>query len=222
MTGQVPFGWRQAEGWLILSGGAHYLSEIRAMALSRCNPGADIACISQADAMGDALMDDLAELGAPTGYHIDLAEHDNNQIYERITSAGMIVIEAHCADSLRLALSQTAVHALKQALSGGTLILCEGAAAGLFGAHRLSAEDGLMRGLNFVQGAVILPADADSSDYAARLVQGALPEVAVIGLARGSALALGPGGQLETWGNRDVTIRLGALQPQESARAEAG
>lgn len=222
MAGQAPFGWRGGEGWLILSGGAHHLSEIRAMALSRCNPGADIACIAQTDEMGDALMDDLAELGAPTGYHIDLAEQDNNHLYERITSAGMIVIAAHCADALRLALRQTAVHFLKQALAGGTLILCEGAAAGLFGERRLSAADGLMRGLNFVQGAVILPAGAGSSDRAARQAQSALSEVAVIGLARGSALALGPGGQLETWGSHDVTIRLGALQPQDLARAEAG
>ncbi len=222
MSVAAPFGWRDGEGWLILSGGAHHLGEIRAQALSRCNPGADIACISQADDMGDAVMDDLAELGAPTGYHIDLAEPDNNLIYERITSAGLIVIEAHCGDSLRRALSQTAVHALKQAHAGGALILCEGAAASLFGEHRWSAADGLMRGLNFVSGAVILPGGDDSSDQATRLVQSALPEVAVIGLARGSALALGPGGQLETWGNRDITIRLGALQPLELARAEAG
>lgn len=221
MTGQAPFGWRDGEGWLILSGGAHPLSEIRALALSRCNPFADVACIAQTDSIGDALLDDLAELGAPSGYHIDLAEQDNNELYERITSAGMIVIAAQCADSLRRALRQTAVHALKQALSGGVLILCEGAAAGLFGEQRWSAPDGLTRGLNFVQGAVILPAGAESSDQVAQVVRSERPEVAAIRLARGSALALGPGGQLETWGDHDITIRLGALQPQELARAEA-
>ena len=222
MTGLAPFSWRSGEGWLVLSGGAHPMSEIRAMALSRCNSGADIACITQADEVGDAVMDDLAELGAPTGYHIDLAEPDNNLIYEQITSAGLIVIAAHCADSLRSALRQTAVHALKHAFSSGTLLLCEGAAASLFGEQRWSAADGVMRGLNFVSGAVIVPAGADSGDHVARLVQNALPELAVIGLASGSALALGPGGQLETWGSHDVTVRLGALQPLEVARAEAG
>ncbi|MCY4147388.1 MAG: hypothetical protein OXE95_10270 [Chloroflexi bacterium] len=222
MSGQTPFSWRDGEGWLVLSGGAHPLSEIRARALSRCDPFADIACIAQTDEMGDALMDDLADLGAPTGYHIDLTEPDNNQLYARITSAGLIVIAADCADSLRSALRQTAVHALKRALAGGTLLLCEGAAAGLFGEHRWTAGDGLTRGLNFVSGAVILPAGDESSDYAAWQAQSSLQEVACISLARGSALALGPDRNLETWGERDVTIRLSALQPPGLARAEAG
>ena len=211
MTGQAPFSWRQGEGWLVLSGGAHHLSEIRAMALSRCNPGTDIACISQADDLGDAVMDDLAELGAPTGYHIDLAESDNNLLYERITSAGLIIITAGCADWLRGALRQTAVHALKEAFSSGTLLLCEGAAAELFAEHRV-LENGWGRGLNFVQGAAILSSATGSIELPARLLQRALPDMAVIILARGSALALGPGGQLETWGDRDITIRIGARQ----------
>ncbi|MYA91828.1 MAG: hypothetical protein F4Y30_00190 [Chloroflexi bacterium] len=222
MSGQAPFSWRAGAGWLVLSGSAHPLSEIRALALSRCNPGADVACIAQTDVMGDALMDDLAELGAPAGYHIDLAEVDNNLLYERIASAGLIVLAARCTDSLRRALSQMAVHALKQALAGGALLLCEGAAAELFGERRLSAADGLTRGLNFVHGAVILPTSAGHNVQATRWLQSQLSEVAVIRLQPGSALALGPGGQMETWGNRDITIRISALQPQELARAGAG
>ncbi len=212
MNGQVPFRWSETQGWLALSGGAHPLSEVRARALSRCGAGAIIAYISLAEDLGDALMDDLAELGGPTGYLVDLDEQDNNEIYERISSAGMIVIEANCSEELRRALTQTAVHALKQALAGGAIVLCEGAAASLFGERRLSASGNLLRGLDFVQGAVILsPADA-STDEAARRVQEALPDLAVIGLAPGAALALGPGQQLETWGRQDVTIRLGAFE----------
>ena len=211
MNGRVPFGWADSPGWLALSGGAHPLSEIRAAALSRCGAGATIAYISQMDDMGDALMDDLAELGAPSGYLVDLDELDNNEIYERVSSAGLIVIEGDCAETLRRALTTTVAQALRQALAGGAVLLCEGAAASLFGERRLSSAGNLLRGLDFVQGAVILsPADADI-DTAARLVSEAQCQLAVISLQPGAALALGPAQQIEAWGSRDVTIRLSAL-----------
>ena len=211
MTGQAPFRWRESAGWLALSGGARPLGEIRATALSRCAAGASIAYISLAEDMGDDLMDDLAELGAPSGYLVDLDELDNNEIYERVSSAGMIVIEGSCAETLRRALTQTVAQAVKQALAGGAIVLCEGAAACLFGERRLTAAGNLLRGLDFVQGAVILSPANSPIDAAARLVQEARPDFAVIGLTPGAALALGPAQQIEAWGSRDVTIRLSAL-----------
>ena len=70
------------------------LGEIRARALSRYDGSSDIAYISLAADLGDALMDDMAELGAPSGYLVDMDDGDNNEIYERLSAAGMIVIEA--------------------------------------------------------------------------------------------------------------------------------
>ena len=85
--------------------------------MSRYDGSSAIAYISLAGDLGDALMDDMAELGAPTGYLVDLEEGDNNEIYERLSSAGMIVIEAEPdAEALRSLMSQTVLSALKSAL----------------------------------------------------------------------------------------------------------
>ena len=134
MREAAPFNWRSANGWIVLSGHADYLSEIRARALSRAIAGGAIAYISLADDMGDALMDDMAELGATTGYLVDLEENDNNEVYERLSTAAMIVLQADgAADLLMQLLRRTAVHALKEALNRGGLILFEGDAAAVAG-----------------------------------------------------------------------------------------
>jgi len=67
MPTDAPFTWIDSNGWLILSGPPDALSELRAQALSRYDGSGAIAYISMADDLGDALMDDMAELGAATG-----------------------------------------------------------------------------------------------------------------------------------------------------------
>ena len=201
MSARAPFSWLDSNGWIVLSGPPDALSEIRAQALSRYDGAGAIAYISLAPDLGDALMDDMAELGAPTGYLVDLEASDNNEIYERLAAAGMIVIEAE-RDSPELGrlLTQTVASALKTALERGALILFEGAAAALASDGRFSVAGG---GLNVVQNALITArhegeAERDFARVDRRDLQGA----AVMGLARGSALALGPGRQIETWGRR--------------------
>ena len=94
MSEQAPLQWLPSNGWIVLSGRADALSEIRAQALSRHNASGAIAYISLADDLGDELMDDMAELGAASGYLVDLEEQDNNEIYERLSVAAMVVIDA--------------------------------------------------------------------------------------------------------------------------------
>jgi len=211
MSTDAPFTWLDSNGWLVLSGKPDALSEIRAQALSRYDGSSAIAYISLAGDLGDALMDDMAELGAPTGYLVDLEEGDNNEIYERLSAAGMIVIEAEPdAEALRSLMSQTVLSALKSALDRGALILFEGAAASIAGERELTAAGELAAGINFVHNALISPsADNHMEDELLRTVHCALPAISIMGLAPGSALALGPARQIETWGDGDVTISLG-------------
>ncbi|MDE2750545.1 MAG: hypothetical protein OXI34_16435 [Chloroflexota bacterium] len=216
---EVPFTWPDTFGWLVLSGSPDALSEIRAQALSRYNAAGAIAYISLAGDLGDALMDDMAELGAPAGYLIDLDELDNNEIHQRLSSAGMIVIEAPShAGGLACLLTQTVKSALKSALDDGALILLEGAAASLAGEHRLTESGVIAPGLQFLHNALIAPgAGGLAGNEWIQTVQRELPTLSIIALARGSALALGPAQQIETWGDGEVTINLGDLSARQNA-----
>ena len=213
MSAAAPFSWLDTQGWLILSGRRDSLSEIRARALSRYLGGGAMAYVSLRGDLGDALMDDMAELGAPSGYLVDLEEADNNEIYERLSGAGMIVIEADCrAAQLKGLMSQTATSAMKAALERGALILFEGAAAAIVGERALSADGEIIAGINFVHKTLILPSGKDGAESEKlRSIHHRLPGVSLIHLECGAALALGPARQLETWGDGEVRISLGEL-----------
>ncbi len=210
MSDLAPLKWLPSKGWIVLSGRADALSEIRAQALSRHNASGAIAYISLAVDLGDELMDDMAELGAASGYLVDLEEQDNNEIYERLSGAAMIVVDAaEQSDRLLRLLRRTAIHALKEALNRGALLFLEGAAAALAGEFILTADDRIEPGLNLLQNALVATAmDSLADADALRAARGELPDAVFLGLAAGAALALGPEGQIETWGERQVAISL--------------
>lgn len=212
MRSRLPISWLESNGWLVLSGSADPCSEIRARALSRASAGGAIAYVSLADDLGDALMDDLAELGAPTGYLVDLEDSDNNEIYERLRAASMIVIEpGRNIRQLKRLMSPTVVYALKEALRRGALILFEGLAATLAGEYVLRSKGDIAKGLGFVSH-VYVAADVSSilEAEAAQKVYLAQPEAVFIAIDRSAALVLGPNKHIETWGERRVTFSLGS------------
>lgn len=206
MADLAPLKWLPSNGWIVLSGRADPLSEIRAQALSRHNAGGAIAYISLADDLADELMDDMAELGAASGYLVDLEEQDNNEIYERLSGAAMIVVDAaEQSGRLLQLLRRTAIHALKEALNRGALLFFEGAAAALTGEFVLAADDRIGSGLNLLQNALVA---TDVSSDSLRAARHELPDAVFLGLATGAALVLGPEGQIETWGEAQVAISL--------------
>ncbi len=218
MRATPPFSWLATPGWLVLSGSADALSEVRARALSRCDASGAIAYISFANDLGDSLMDDMAELGAVSGYLVDLNEADNNAIYERLSTAAMIVIEAPSPSSeLPRLLRRTAAHAMKEALQGGALLLLEGAAAAEAGEFAFDSGGQVGRGLGYVRNALIAAESYDSGDGALlSAVRRQMPETTFVSLPPGSALVLGPGGLIETWGERQAAISLGNLSLAEA------
>lgn len=216
MRDGIPFSWLETNGWLVLSGSADALSEIRAQSLSRVNVDGAVAYISLVGDMGDSLMDDMADLGAPTGYLVDLEDEDNNAIYERLRTASMVVIEPD--DSivrLKRLMTYTVIQALKEALDRGALILFEGIAASLAGEFVVTTDGQITKGLNFVNNAYISP-DVSSilETEDAEKVYIAEPEAVFIGIQRGSALVLGPESYVETWGDQRVTISLGSASEE--------
>ncbi len=211
MLDGLPIRWLESCGWLVLSGSADPHSEIRALALSRCDASGAVAYISLAEDYGDALMDDLAELGAPAGYLVDLADQDNNEIHERLSGAGMIVIEAgDDLHRLKRLMTQTVAHAIKGALQDGALVLFEGAAATLAGSYYLDPSGQVASALKIVEEAYVA---VDVSSFleteTAQLLFQKRPDAVGVAIDKGSALVLGPNQQIETWGDKQITFSLG-------------
>ncbi len=199
-------------GWLVLSGGNTDGSPIRAKALTRAREYGITAYISSADDGGDSLLDDMEDLGARSGYFIDPEYDDPEDIIEEMKTASVIVIEVGSSlDNLYRMLRGATIEGIRQAYERGGIVLVEGLATNLFGRWVLSDEGEIVEGLNWVQNAFIEAQSTGAED--SRAVQTVLNEIAeavAINVASGSALALGPDGAVEVWGEeQNVTISLG-------------
>lgn len=198
-------------GWLVFSGGQTEGSPIRAQALARSKAYGATAYISQADDGGDALKDDIEDLGARSGYFVDLEFDLPEDIKEQLEAASFIVIEVGASvDTLYEALKDAAVEGIRAAYQRGAVILLEGLVANIFGRWVLSDSGELLDGLNWVENAFIEPESMGIDDSrAVQMVMASIPDAVAINIAAGSALALGPDGQVEVWGDEKVTISLG-------------
>lgn len=199
-------------GWIVLSGGNTEGSPIRAKALTRAREYGITAYISSADDGGDSLLDDMEDLGARSGYFIDPEYDDPEDIIEEMKTASLIVVEVGSSlDSLYHMLRGATVEGIRQAYERGGVVLVEGLATNIFGRWVLSDEGEIVDGLNWVQNAFIEAQSTGAED--SRAVQTVLNEIAeavAINVASGSAIALGPDGAVEVWGEeQSVTISLG-------------
>jgi hypothetical protein len=65
-------------------------------------------------------------------------------------------------------------------------------------------------GLDWLQGALIVPGSVSVGEAEeTRAVMNAQPEAIALGIGPNSALALGPDGEVEPWGQQEVSIALG-------------
>ena len=198
--------WPDGAGWIILSGGNSAASIVRADALIRSGPG-PIAYISTDGDIDTAqrALEDMASLGAPSGYLVNAAIDEPDAIRELLTEAGIIVITPdqelspyEMFEQLRGFLNQVLITAYEN----GAMILAEAASCSAFGSWLI--EDGeLLPALCWLDDALITTGEAQLVDLASLTsLQLHIPAE--------SALALGPEGQLELWGNQDVQITLGS------------
>lgn len=198
------FHWPDGAGWIILSGGNSAASIVRADALIRSGPGpiAYISTDGDIDAAQRAL-EDMASLGAPSGYLVNAAIDEPDAIRELLTEAGIIVLDQELSpyevvEQLRGFLNQVLITAYEN----GAMILAEAASCSAFGSW-LIEDDELLPALCWLDDALITTGEAQSIDRASLTsLQLHIPAE--------SALALGPAGQLELWGNQDIQITLGS------------
>jgi hypothetical protein len=216
MPSQSVFRWLDGRGWLVLSSaddpsGEADLSEVRAKVLGRAAADGAAAVVYLGDARGaDALLDDIEDLGAPSGYLVDIVTEDDETIRNRLTEAGVIVVSgASSSTAARSALLGAAIDGIRAAYENGAVVLVEGAAAGAFGAYIMDADGAVSVGLGWLLDAVILPGLASIGQVALPVLN-AHPEAVGIGIGSGAALALGGDGEVEIWGARRVSVALGS------------
>jgi hypothetical protein len=212
MTAQQILNWVQGWGWLVLSGGPDSLSDIRAQAITRISAEGGVAYIGLHDDDDEDLLEDMNELGAPTGFLVNILREDDETIREHLKEAALIVIPGDMdLVALHSALMGAAEESLRAAFERGVVILAEGPAATLFGKVFAKDADHTGDGFHWLEDALVVPAVTSLAEsQLARDVLAVHAAQVAIGIGVGSALVLGPEGQIETWGQRQVTIALGS------------
>lgn len=210
MSEQPTLTWLDGRGWLILSGQA--TDVIRAQTIQRLKPKGGVAYLGLRESAMDAAMDDFEDLGAPTGYLVNILLEDDDQIQAALREVSLIVLDGdENPQRLLDALHGAALDATREAYEKGTVILAEGRAAALFGAVWLDERGTLHKGLNWLNGALILPGvtQREALRANAQPVFQDDPYALAVGLPHDGALVLGEDGQLELWGEQPVAVTFG-------------
>jgi hypothetical protein len=212
MPSRGLLNWQEGSGWLVFSGGDTAGSPLRAQVLTRAMADGPVIYLSLADDEGEALQEDLEDLGATVGYILNLEDEEPESILKELQQASLIVIEAgDSVNRLYRLLRGAAIEGLQAAYERGAGILVEGLAVNLFGKWVMSDSGEILDGLDWLQNAFIEPGvtGADES-RAVQAVFAEFPEAIAVEIGEGSALYLSASGEIETWGNNQVTISLGS------------
>lgn len=205
--------WLDGRGWLVLSGGHDTGSEIRAQAIGRISAdgGAAYITLGSASTFGEQALADMDDLGAPTGYLVDVLSEDDDTLRQKLAEASLVVIEEGATPGeLRSALLGAANEGILRAYENGAVILAEGSAAGVFGMWLMLESQKILSGLGWLENSFIMPGVKSVSDsQTGQAALKAYPEAVSLGIGFGSALVLGPDGEVETWGNKQIIVTLG-------------
>jgi hypothetical protein len=212
MPAKGLLNWLDGNGWLVMSGGDTPGSPLRAQALTRIHADGVVIYISLADDEGEALQEDMEDLGAPVGYIVNIEDEEPESLMKHLKEASLIVIESgENIDSLYWLLKDAAVEGLRTAYERGAMILIEGLAVNLFGRWIMSDGGEILPGLDWLQSAFIEPGVTGAGESrAVQAVFAEFPEAIAVEIGEGSALCLGGNDSLETWGEKQVTISLGS------------
>jgi hypothetical protein len=211
MNTETILRWYAGMGWIVLSGGADAGGEIRAAALRRAKASGGVAYIGFNEDSADAILDDMDDLGAPTGYLVNVVTEDDDTIRQQIEEASVIVLDDSVTpDEWRSSLLGTAIEAIQSALSRGAVLLAEGSGAEALGGFTINDHGQLTQGLGCIANTLILTDTTSLADSeVARAILDAQPDALVLGIGVGSAVALGGDGSLEVLGEEEVAIALG-------------
>ena len=172
--------------------------------LTRAGTG-PIAYLSSADhnEIAQSTLEDMESLGAPSGYIVNPNFEEPETVYDLLTEAGIIVLEQ---DRSPLSVVEKLRGFLDQVLNvvheNGALILAEGASSTAFGSW-LIEENELLPALSWLDDVLITTGKQNK-------LSGTPMTSLYLHIPDEAAIALGPDGMMEIWGNQDVQITLGS------------
>lgn len=210
MPTRSVFHWPDGRGWIVLSGGVDPGGDIRAFAIGRAAADGGVAVVTTGGGgeSAERVLDDVEDLGAPSGYLVDVSSEDDATVTAKLADAGMILIEAgESAAEIKSALMGAAAEGIQTAFENGAVILAEGVSAQALGGWIVKDDGQLAAGLEWLDG-LIAPGVTSAAQWGHDLLL-EQPLAYVVGIGAGSALALGPDGQVETWGKGEVSVALG-------------
>ena len=222
MTRAGPLQWRTGDGWLVLIGGSterwRATEMIDRRAIEAMSDEAPIAFVPAAGGPpdeGETFLQHYRRLGAPPGYVVpihDRASADDQVSVRRLAQAGLIYFDGDDPKRLLEAMTGTrALDAVTAAYAAGAVIIGMSAGTEAFSAWSVSSSPdvGLLPGWGWLrQTLVAVHYDVVQADLLHAGLR-AHPELLGLGLPVDTALALGPDGQVATWGRAQITVTLG-------------
>jgi hypothetical protein len=227
MPTQGPLSWMDGEGWLVLSGGGDWQSgeteQVDTQLLSIANLDRPmIVMLSDGSRIqADAVLDYYTGLGGPGGEAFSFTNLSREQLQapyllSLIEEAGILYL----GGSNPLPLVQNLRHttALQQILRGYTTLQAltlfgVGAGAAALARWTFGPDPQYLQveGLELLYNAVVVPHFTRTEDSPIlRQMPKVAPDVLGLGIPGGCALALGPMGQVESWGTGNVTAVIKA------------
>ncbi|MFQ3646664.1 MAG: hypothetical protein SNJ54_06455 [Anaerolineae bacterium] len=214
MNQQGPLRWIPGTGWLILATPAPD-SEVRSQALARADADGVVVYVSFADDRGDALMDDMEDLGALAGYLVDFHVDRGAVLEQQLEHATMLVLETGTSlDAVLATLDADVVESLRRLYERGAVLLIEGLAMNAFGRWTLTDSGDVINGLGWLENVFVEPVSSDSDNTMIHQLLQAYDDGIGISIGEGSALVLGGDGSVEVWGQGKVQISLGRQYSQ--------
>jgi hypothetical protein len=204
-----------AAGWIVLSGSVPAFGEdfpnLAERLLERMDLSRRALALMTQEGAEPALTGFMEDLGELLGTSAEILS-----VYQRplaaVQEAGLIVMASGSPRSWLLALQGTLLAgALLERLEDGAILLLAEAAAAAAGSWTFAEEgEALPNGLGWLPGALILPgmAEAGMLPQARRVLEDEEQSYA-LGLPKGSAISLGPGGSVEVWGAQSPRVALG-------------
>ena len=223
MTQAGPLRWRTGDGWLVLIGGASgrwsSTGAIDRSAIEVMSDETPIAFVPAAGCppdYGESFLARYAELGAPPGYVVPI--HDSASARDpanvrRLAQAGLIYFGGGDAHKLLGALTGTpALDAVAAAHAAGAVIVGMSAGAIALSAWGVSSDPGagVLQGWGWLPNAIVVPHYTRDQAEAMHAALRDRPELLGLSIPDDVALALGPDGEVQTWGRGQITVTLGA------------
>ena len=211
------FQWPDGAGWFVLSGGGDFQKgeseNIDSSMILRSAADGALAYIWAASDLDTAenYLTYVADLGGRSGYPVDIVSEDDDSLTSQLGDAGVIVVgDGNQGMRLYNAMHGPAIQAILSAYKNGALILGVGVGAEIFGSWFLRGAADPLPGFGWLSNALLQVHPAHPSTHKVR--QGILrqePLAYSVEMGRDSALALGPEGQVELWGKRQIAVSLG-------------